>query len=221
MAGNKAKPTKEQYLEAVDTLAKWFPQDAATLKAHQDVIVHHVMFGSKPEKDSPLCMMAAKKPTPKVTAATELPSLTPCEEACAVVVVDVIFFCLGLVGLHVSNDERMTRAIIQELGPETLRGFSRAIHDFSTADGAYAKAKALFALMGGIYSAGGFRAAFKVIKDEMSWWEWTKTGVIAVAQIVAWFATDGIAFIAEAALSIMSAEQLIEDAVKAGKACAS
>ena len=48
---------------------------------------------------------------------------------------------------------------------------------------------------------------------------WVNTGVIAVAQIIAWFATDGVAFIAEAALSIMSAEQLIEDAIKAGKAC--
>ena len=53
----------------------------------------------------------------------------------------------------------------------------------------------------------------------MTWWEWVNTGVIAVAQIIAWFATDGVAFIAEAALSIMSAEQLIEDTIKAGKAC--
>ena len=53
----------------------------------------------------------------------------------------------------------------------------------------------------------------------MTWWDWTKTGLIAVAQITAWFATDGVAFIAEAAMTIMNAEQLIEDAVKAVKAC--
>lgn len=216
MAANKTKPTKEQYLEAVNTLAKWFPEDAAILKSNQDAIVRHIVDGSQPGKGSPL--LAVQKATPQVMEA-ELPKLTPCEEACAAVVVDVIFFCFGLVGLHVSNQERMTRALIRELGPATLRGFARAIHDFSTADGAIAKAKALFALMGGIYNAGGFRAAFKVLKDEMTWWEWIKTGVIAVAQIVAWFATDGLAFIAEAALSIMSAEQLIEDAIKAGKAC--
>ncbi|MEC4686586.1 MAG: hypothetical protein VST71_12755 [Nitrospirota bacterium] len=46
-----------------------------------------------------------------------------------------------------------------------------------------------------------------------------KTGVIAVAQLTAWFATDGIAFVAEAALSVMSAEQLIEDSVKADNVC--
>ncbi len=58
-------------------------------------------------------------------------------------------------------------------------------------------------------------------KMRCSTWDWIKTGVIAVAQITAWFATDGVAFIAEAALTIMSAEQLIEDSVKAGQACSS
>ena len=53
----------------------------------------------------------------------------------------------------------------------------------------------------------------------MTWWEWVKTGMIAVAQIMVWFATDGVAFVAEAALSIMSAESLIEDAIKADKVC--
>ena len=53
----------------------------------------------------------------------------------------------------------------------------------------------------------------------MSWWQWTKTGAIMVIQIGAWFLTDGAAFIAEAALSIMSAEQLIEDSVAVGQEC--
>ena len=81
------------------------------------------------------------------------------------------------------------------------------------------KAKALFKLLGGIYKVGCFSAVFKVLKEEMTWWEWVKTGMIAVAQIMVWFATDGVAFVAEAALSIMSAESLIEDAIKADKVC--
>ena len=144
---------------------------------------------------------------------------TPCTEAIAVFISDVVFLVLGLVGLHVSNQERITRALLRELGEDTLRGFLRAIRNFNTASGAYEKAKALFAIFGGIYKAGGFRAVFKVLKDEMSWWEWVKTGVIATAQIAAWFASDGAAFIAEVALNIMSAEQLIEDGIKVGKCC--
>ena len=45
------------------------------------------------------------------------------------------------------------------------------------------------------------------------------TGIVALAQIAAWVASDGIAFIAEVALTIMSATQLIEDSIKASRAC--
>ena len=69
--------------------------------------------------------------------------------------VDVVFFVLGLAGLHTSNNERITRAILRELGADTLKGLARAVRDFSEADGAYNKAKALFTLcMDSIYSAG-------------------------------------------------------------------
>jgi len=44
----------------------------------------------------------------------------------------------------------------------------------------------------------------------MRWWTWIKTGIIACAQIVAWFATS---------LQIMSAETLIEDSISCGKKC--
>ena len=222
MASTKQKPTKEQIGEAVDTLAQWFPEDAASFKRHRSAIVDHVFNGINPSSGSELFSLKLQKSQVGAGPAeslSSLPGLTPCQEACGIVAVDVVFFVLGLVGLHVSNSERITRAILRELGPDTLRGLARAIRAFSEANGAKNKAKALFTLLGQIYKAGGFRAAFKVIKDEMTTWEWIKTGVIAVAQITAWFATDGVAFIAEVALNIMSAEQLIEDAAKAVKAC--
>ena len=213
---SKQNPTREQIAEAVDTLGKWFPEEAPKLAKYREAIIDHVVRKSEPAADSALATMKYSETRPVLV---ELPTLTPCEEACIKVVVDVVFLVIGLVGLHASNEERITRAIIRELGGETLRGFSRAIHAFSDADGAMNKAKALFTLFGQIYNAGGFKAALKIIKDEMTWWDWVKTGLIAVAQITAWFATDGVAFVAEVALSIMSAEQLIEDAVKAVKDC--
>ena len=210
----------KQFGEAVDTLGKWFPQEAAKLAKHREAIVDHIVRGVEPASDSPLARMKHESiPEAAVKVAETLPGLTPCEKATGVAGVDVMFFALGLAGLHVSNQERIARAIIRQLGGKTLRGLAAAIWNFSKAQGALNKAKALFAILGGIYNAGGFRAVFKVLKDEMSCWEWVKTSVIAVLQITSWFATDGIAFIAEAALSIMSAEQLIEDAAKAVKIC--
>ncbi len=217
---SKAKLTPEQLTEALDTLGKWFPEETPKLAKYRKDIVRHIVQGTEPAPDSPLASMQHETtPEAAIMLAATIPGVTPCQEACGIVAVDVVFFVFGLVGLHTSNQERIARAVIQELGGETLRGLARAIQAFSEADGALNKSRALFTIMGQIWKAGGFSAAFKVIMDEMSWWDWLKTGVIAVAQITAWFATDGVAFIAEAVLTIMSATQLIEDAAKAVKAC--
>ena len=205
-----------QLNEALNQLADWFPEEATNLKNNRDAIIKCILEGTEPTPGSKLLSL-------KSSAAHEppaaLPPLTPCEEAIGVVIVDAVMFLLGLVGLHVSNQQRIARALLKNLSPDTLRGFLRDIRNFNEATGALNKAKALFKLLGGIYKAGCLRAVFKVLKEEMTWWEWVKTGMIAVAQIMVWFATDGVAFVAEAALSIMSAESLIEDAIKADKVC--
>ena len=218
---SRGKLTPEQVNEAVETLGKWFPEEAPKLAKHREAIVDYIVRGTEPASDHPLAIMKHETRASSQTAkeSEAFLGLTPCQEACGVVIVDVVMFAFGLIGLHVSNEERISRELIRELGGETLRGFARAIREFSEADGAMNKARALFTLMGQIKKAGGFSAVFKVVKNEMTWWDWTKTGLIAVAQITAWFATDGVAFIAEAAMTIMNAEQLIEDALKAVKAC--
>ena len=220
MDASRPKPTKKEIAKALDVFVEWFPDVAAELQqaTNREAIISHICDNTVP-------VLAAAKTRTQVEyaqAAVALPQVTPCVMACAVVTVDVVMFILGLWGLHVSNQERLTRAILREQGEDTLRGFARAIHNFSTAQGAKAKAEALFSLFGQIYDAGGFQIIYSimVLKDELSWWEWVKTGIIAVAQITAWFASDCNAFVAEVALTIMSAaEQLIEDAIKAVKAC--
>ena len=219
MATTKAKLTEKQVSDSLQTFAKWFPEEAESIEKHRSHIIRHIVEGTSPDASSPLHIQSyATKASTK--AAAEI-SFSPCAEAIGAFIVDVVFLVLGLLGLHVSNQESIARALLRELGEDTLRGFLRSIRNFNQAEGAFAKAKALFTIFGEIYNAGGFRAVFKVIKDEMSWWEWLKTGVIAAAQIAAWVASDGAAFIAEVALNIMSAEQLIEDGVKAAKICSS
>ena len=202
--------------EALNQLAIWFPEEETNLKNNRDAIIKCILEGTEPAPGSKLLSLKSSAAHEPLAA---LPSLTPCEEAIGVVIFDAVMFFLGLVGLRVSNQERIARALLRELGPDTLRGFRAAIHNFNKAEGALNKAKALFKILGGIYNAGCFRAVFKVLKDEMTWWEWVKTGIIAVAQIMVWFASDGVAFAAEAALSIMSFESLIEDSIKVDKVC--
>ena len=133
--------------------------------------------------------------------------------------VDSILFVLSLVGLRVSNEERLTRAVIRELGPDTLRGLGRVIHEFNEADSAYKKSKMLFEILKILKDDGVFSDVKDIVKDEMGWKEWLKTGIIAFAQLFVWFSTDGVAFIAECVLMIMSATDLIEDGYHVDKYC--
>ena len=211
------RPNQQQVAKASETLTQWFPEEKTSLKKHRDAILQCVLANTTPGPNSSLLLQTATQLKKGRTDAQ--PALSPCQEAILWVLVNAVSFALSLMGLHASNKERVARALLRELGQDTLNGFLRAIQNFNEAKSAPSKAKALFAIIGGIYNAGGFRAVLKVLKDEMTWWEWTKTAIIAVAQFTAWTATDGVAFVGEAALSIMSATSLIEAALKATEAC--
>lgn len=211
------RPNQRQLGEASNTLIQWFPEERTSLKKHRDAILQCVLANNTPGPNSPLLLQTATQLEKGRTHAQQ--ALSPCQEAILWVLVNAVSFALSLMGLHASNKERVARALLRELGQDTLNGFLRAIQNFNEAKSAPSKAKALFAIISGIYNAGGFRAVLKVLKDEMTWWEWTKTAIISVAQLTAWIASDGVAFVGEAALSIMSATSLIEAALKATEAC--
>ena len=122
MASKKHQPTKEQIGEAVDTLAKWFPEDAASFKRHRSAIVNHIYEGTDPSSDSELSTLKLQKSQIGFSSQVEafslpersqlgvssqmeafsLPELTPCQEACGYVAVDVVLFVIDLVGgLHI------------------------------------------------------------------------------------------------------------------------
>ena len=133
--------------------------------------------------------------------------------------VDTILFAFSLVGLKVENEERLTRALIRELGPETLNGIGRLAKEFAEANTALEKTRKLFSVLKLLYDSHAINAAIKIVKNEMSWKEWIKVGLLAAAQITAWFATDSVAFIGECVLVIMSADDLINDAKSINKNC--
>ena len=47
MAGTKTdcKLTKSQVSEGLDTLSKWFPEEASSIKKHRDAIIRHIVEG--------------------------------------------------------------------------------------------------------------------------------------------------------------------------------
>ncbi|MCG7535472.1 Vps62-related protein [Pseudoalteromonas sp. OOF1S-7] len=206
--------------QALNEIADWFPEDASTIATHREHLVNHLVNNTPLPTSSSLYHQTVVM-DPEIFNQPEFAAwqFTECDELGAIVGFDAMMFTIGAVGLHVSNSERVTRAFLREIGPDTLRGLSRQIHNFNAAVGRFDRARSLFGLVGSIYNAGGFKAIFKVIRSEMSWWDWIKTGIVSIAQLIAWFATDGVAFVAEVALTIMSGEQLLEDSAKYGKKC--
>ena len=145
--------TSDQIENALDQLIEWFPEEAENINLNKEELVSLIETDTIPTPGSYILSIEyaiTDENGPNNLQLFELPSLTPCEEACGMVAFDVVMFVFGLFGLHISNQERLTRALLRELGPDTLRGLARAIHNFSAADGALAKAKALFSVLGGI-----------------------------------------------------------------------
>ena len=128
-----------------------------------------------------------------------------CLMASGFALVNIVLFGLGLAGLRVAANAKMARALLEAMGQETVRGMHAGLHNmyiaYKTGNAAGA-AKELFGLLGQLYRAGGLSAVVKVVIAEMRWFDWLYTGMLALAQVVAWVATDGVAFMAEAMLVI-------------------
>jgi len=135
--------------------------------------------------------------------------LTPCHWAILEFLVQGAFFVLSLLGLKVFMQSKgIVNTLARSIDPTRIRAFSQLIKDFKSAPDGLSKAKSLFQIMSGFSKVGGFNAVLEALRETMSAWQWVFTGVVAVAQVTAWFATGGTAFVAKAALSIMSAFEL-------------
>ncbi|KVU30239.1 hypothetical protein WL35_06780 [Burkholderia ubonensis] len=145
--------------------------------------------------------------------------LSPCAIAIGTVVGDAFGIVFQFLGINEKETRAATRALLAELGEDTLRGLSAKIHDIANATSIVDKAKEIWGLISEVKNAVGFKGIVKALKDSMHWYDWVITGVTAVAQLTAWFATDGVAFIAELALEGAYVAQLVEDAVNAVDTC--
>jgi len=216
----QAKPTvtPQQITAAIDTFRKMFPDnptlantpDAEIHSRVQDFLASRTVF--TPTMASPALMAA-----PAVGDYT-----TTCPYAIGVVIVDCIFMFLGFAGLRTTNSERIAQAAAREVGEEVAKNLPKwlkLIQNLKNAESMTDKASAIFKIGSAAYSAGMFRGILASIESSMTWWDWTITGVAAVAQIAALVLTDGAAFIAEVALNATSVAYVVSDSVKAVQCC--
>jgi len=121
---------------------------------HKQEIIELILKNQQPKLNSPIYQIGRQGFVTNTVSVSD--NFTPCEEACGVVGVDGIFFLMGLMGLHVKNNEMITRTLMREMGEETLNGFASQIHQFNEAKTALEKAKAFFSIMSSVNKASGF-----------------------------------------------------------------
>lgn len=219
--------TRTQLNASLQQLMVFFPEEAERLKNNAPEILDSIVRNDKqiPEfvKNIPATVVPDSCLVGVVAPVAALPGkalFDDCTQACGLVVADVAFLVFGLFGLHIGNQERVTRIYLRELDQKTLKGFARTIENLASA-GKVDRVKAFATLGAEVNRAGGFKTFLKAIRDEVPYWEWIKTGVIAVAQFAIWFASDGAAFVAQVSLSLIDGTDVVLDALKVKPACKS
>ena len=147
--------------------------------------------------------------------------LTPCQTAIVIVVVDVIFIFLGLFGLRGLNQDRLVNAFLRTTNNAVWSGLALQITRFQTASNLFWKCMGIFGLLGALFRASGLKFVVAYLREQLSWWEAVKFSALMIAQLIAWLASEGLAFCAQVALFAIHVEQTFEDALKMSHTCES
>ena len=226
----------QQHLDYSLSLVKsWFPEESNSLDTYKDEIAQHVLNNTQPETGSALLSVQYVKPATTTTGFTEslaTPALSTCLEDWLIAIIDTVMLGFSLAGLKANIPDKV--ALCKELDVEAVDGLEVALNKFSKAvkawkaasagigdytDAGTALAKSIFGLLSGIYHMGMLEAIWNYLKNNMTWWDWIKDGLTALCTFLAWFATGGIAFIAECISFVISAISTVQAYYDAEIAC--
>lgn len=236
--------TEDELNKGLEQLMEWFPDEAPQLREYKHVVVVNLFRRTRPSPDAPVMQVKFASPTrgerhpdcsveywgeseaPEIRLlqtekmTEEMTSEAQCITKILIFCVQVVFFALGLAGLKIFGQPKgIAKAVGKQLSDKSIHGLKQLVDKFNEAESALGKARALFGILDGFRNIGGVTAVVHEIANHMSFWDWVTTGVVAVAQITAWMATGGLAFIAKAALSVMSAVELIKAGDQVSKCC--
>jgi hypothetical protein len=201
--------------QANEHVAQMYPQ----LKPH--LVDNGAQFQSNLRNNTapaPSCPpIAPTPPRPPVAPMSTFERDMKIIEAVGVVVVDVVLFLLSLLGLQAKAEEPAKLALAKDIEKLDATAMGRLLIDFRRTASQFDKAKIIFKITNQAINVSLLKSVIKECCAHMSVWEWVKSVVGAVAQFIAWTASDGVAFVAEVALRIESAVGLYEDVDKAVK----
>ena len=128
-----------------------------------------------------------------------------------VVMVDVVFVVLDAIALGDAvenvNSATTKQAIARGFAEASKSIFEEGLETLGDASvSSYDKAKVLFGGLQKAWSFGMFHAILEAVRNDLHIWDYIRDSVEAIAQLLAWFASDGVAAIAELILAVESLE---------------
>ena len=140
----------------------------------------------------------------------------------ASIVVEAVLLVVQAVGIKVAVSTSTITKTAEEIIPviessSQLQKAVQALEEAAKGGSKWEIAKAIFRLIKDSYSAGILWKIIKGLCSNMSWWDWTKTGAIVSAMIIAALATDGVALIAKIVLALNSAYEFIKKLTNLGE----
>ncbi len=147
------------------------------------------------------------------------PPVTVCELDVGYVVFDVLCLAIGGVELRAGVTEETAEAVAEAARP-VMSKIQTIIAEMARA-GASATdiAKGVFDILVVIWSGGCLGAVVAAFVGNLTWYYSVLYGATAMATIIAAVATDGVAFVAEVALEVVTFGMLVADCVNAVAAC--
>ena len=132
----------------------------------------------------------------------------------ASIIVEAVLLVLNAVGVEIPDNAQIIITVAEEIvdvieKSVTLQKDIQALEDAANSGSTTAVAKAIFVLIGDLFSEGILWTIIKGLCVNMSWWDWTQTVVVVGADIIAALATDGGALIVEIVVALKDAVQFM------------
>lgn len=170
----------------------------------KDVIIYHVVSGDAPDAEITNAVVFPSTPISPVRVETQIDDDLDLVGDWLLVVFDIVKVVLGIVGLTGDIDGKPIAESLKFEGKNLLEQGIDKLNDNSGSVSNFEKVKIIFNAFKSAYNFGMFQAILAALKDDMDTWDYIKDSVIAIAQIIAWFASDGVAAVAQFLLDLDS-----------------
>ena len=242
MTSGPEAPISEKHIEeAMDLLGKWFPKEKSSIDQHREEIKNSLLTGTPVPASSPMRKVTYSAKIEDQTAdgvpGIPVPSgiiADPCHMSCLVALLRSVQFILSISGLAKmwEGNQALEQADLDEIERliprdptgglswnffDPYRELFLALNEAATVQD---KAAVMARIFGETWNATGiFRGFFTYCMKTLSWTDWVLYCSASLAQIIAWHASGGAAFVAKVVLTLMSAKTLLDASLRVRDTC--